>query len=215
MLFLAALGIFLLIYFRKRALLKKLANEKLFLASAMFLFIAYIAALPYLVKSFFLVRYLFFMLPLAYLFIALGTETIKSRRLRAAVIVAFVLLNCFALYTYYSGTTKPEWRKAVEFVDGNAVAGEVVVFDTGYSEIIYDYYDGSLEVFGLVKRNADVEDSKAYIKQVISELKQKNGVWLVLYRNFVTKDFYKQELEKELTLVNSTEFFEIKVHHFK
>ncbi len=213
--FFVGLAIFLIVYLRKREWLNRLISEKLFLALAAIMLVGYIALLPALIRSFFLIRYFFFLLPLAYLFIAAGLGIVKSRRLRFAVVAAFVLLNCFALYTYYSEATKPEWRQAVHFIDSSSSEGEAAVFDTGFSKIIYEYYNGQLEEFGSTERNAGINDSKEYLAQVMPELRQKKGVWLALYRNFVTKDFYVQELEKSFRLVLSTEdYAQLQIYHF-
>ncbi len=199
---------------KNNELQKAIDNQYLFVIGVIVVILTYLLLLPRLTSSFIPARYALFGLPALYIYFAYMIERMKSRKIAASLFALVIVLNCFALYTYYSHSTKPEWRESVTYLNEHAQEGDVIVLDTGFSEMLYRYYGGELEAYGLMERPFSLSRHREYIEQIKPELKQKRGVWLVFYRNFVTKDLYKESLEKNFTLVSEKEFKEIKVYQY-
>ncbi len=215
--FAMSFAVFLHFYNKKRKMLLKLVNnEALFILGVLAAILTYIIFLPKLLSSFIPARYSLFLLPAFYIYFAYGLDKIvKSKKMAAILLILVLALNSFALYSYYAKTTKPEWRETVEYINSNAQEGDAVVFDTGFSEIIYNYYGGKIEWYGLETRPFSFEKNREYIESIKPELKQGTGVWLVLYRNFVTKELYKESLGRDFRLVSEKEFKGIEIYYYK
>lgn len=210
----------LLVYFKNKegllSLIKSLFRPKIFVPALIIILALYVFLLNHLTHSIFVIRYFFYLLPVAYLLFAFGMVQVKNRKMVYALTMIFLLVNCFALFAYYSKTTKPEWKIAVAYIDGNMQDGEVALLDTGYSKMLFDYYNAKIPTIGLAKRHATLQDNKDFLAEELQNLKTKKGIWLVLSRNFLTKDLYKETLDKEsvFSLVLENDFNGIKVYHY-
>jgi len=213
-------AVFSLVYPKKERLFltifRKVFQQKIFVPLLVFALASYIYLLPHLVHSVFIVRYLFFLLPVAYLAFAFGIMNVTNRRLMAVLVLLVLLVNIFALFTYYSETTKPEWKAAIAYIDENSEEGEIALLDTGYSKMLFDYYNAKTQTIGLIKRHASLQDNQQFLEQITAELKTKKGVWLVLARNFLTKELYKAALDQDpaFKLSSSKDFYGVRVYYY-
>ncbi len=219
-LFVISFLIKVVVYFKNKefffSFIKKLFHPKVFVSALIIILALYVFLLNHLTHSIFIIRYFFFLLPIAYLLFAFGIMHTRSKRMVYALALIVLLVNCFALFSYYSDTTKPEWKQAIAFIDGNAEKGEIALLDTGYSKMLFDYYSAKIPTTGFIKRYATLQDNQDFLITTLPELKAKKGIWLVLARNFLTKDLYKETLDKDdnFTLISEKQFLGVKIYHY-
>ncbi|MBU0615718.1 MAG: hypothetical protein KJ601_06500 [Nanoarchaeota archaeon] len=126
------------------------------------------------------------------------------------LIIVVLIVNSFALYTYYSKPTKVEWNKAANYIEGGE--NQTILFSGSSipSTLIFDYY------YHYDYRRTDLsQDPKGL--DIIS-LNQ-SQVWLVLYksktRNWHELNSYKERLDACCELTDYKDFFEVRVYRYE
>ncbi len=118
-------------------------KEMLFLAGLAALGIVYLFSLKFTVESLSLVRHSYFIVPVLYVLMAKGILQLKSRKLKVLVVVIILVVNGFALHTYYESSTKPDWKGAIAYLAEKAPAGSMVIIDDSPSTLfLFNYYAG-------------------------------------------------------------------------
>jgi len=76
---------------------------------------------------------------------------LKSRKISAAFLTLFILLNLVSLRLYYlKDFVKENWRGATNYVEENSRKGDLVLFDPNYLGFAFDYYySGNLARAGI------------------------------------------------------------------
>lgn len=161
--------------------------------------------------SVFFVRYSFFLLPLFYVYVSYAAVKF-NKKCGFLLILILVLLNTFALYTYYTLPQKPQWREAVLFIEGFDLETDVILFDRGEgaNRMIYDYYsvDGSVDKIDIATVSNRIPDS-----DLSSELEKYGFGWLILSKNM--DDHYLRFMMENYRLVTSRKLNGISVYLFE
>lgn len=139
--------------------------------------------LPLLIVLFFPLRmhafqskHLIFAAPAYYLLLSMGLIKLKSRKVGAALLMLFILLNLASLRLYYlEGFIKEDWRTVANYVEENSRPGDLILFDPSYIGFAFDYYcSGSLDRVGVSAKS---------FPRIISTLRANyTRVWLI--RNY-------------------------------
>ena len=87
----------------------------------------------------FIVRYVLICLPFLLLMIAAGWVSCSQRWVAAVGLTLLVLLSLWSDRSYYSNSSKPDWRKAIEYITDNAHYGDKLAFDPAYGRIEFDH----------------------------------------------------------------------------
>jgi mannosyltransferase len=107
-----------------------------------------------------------------------------NRRFAMAIIAPLLLMNVASLVYDHTTERKEQWRDAAAYVDSKAAKGQMILFDAGYTEMPFRYYDRS----GLPGRGYPFDEALVHQQALGSEDLAKTtqgfpGVWLVLSHN--------------------------------
>ncbi|MEO7909906.1 MAG: glycosyltransferase family 39 protein [Roseiflexaceae bacterium] len=75
-----------------------------------------------------------------YLLLANGLLQLRSRQLVVAATLVLVLLNSLSLVGYYLNYEPEGWRAAASWLAPQVRAGDVILFNAGWTQIPFDYY---------------------------------------------------------------------------
>jgi hypothetical protein len=75
-----------------------------------------------------------------YLLLALGLLQLRFRPLIVAAALALVLLNGVSLVSYYRDFEPEGWRDAASWLAPQVRAGDIILFNAGWTQIPFDYY---------------------------------------------------------------------------
>ncbi|MBU1988491.1 MAG: glycosyltransferase family 39 protein, partial [Nanoarchaeota archaeon] len=158
------------------------------------IFVAYFAMLlnfqiPFISMFFTWSRYFIFLFPAGYFIIA-QTFFKMNKKPKIYLVILIILLNFFALYTYYSSTLKEEWIPAMEFLEftKDSTNGMIFVDEGGANMYLIDYYyNGNMDAVELAWRNKMLST-----EQVRDALQNKEFAWLILSRNWRRGEYYKK-----------------------
>ena len=127
-----------------------------------------------------------FLLPLFYLLISLGINSIKTRKLKSAAIILVLSFNLSSLVTYYQNPRfqRENWKDAVKEVEEKSTPQTLIVFNFPEPFAPFRFYESQKnDTFGVVKNfQFDQESTKI----LISKTQNKNHVFLFDYLSGLT-----------------------------
>lgn len=208
-----ALVVFYLVNLRYPAGRMKINYNVLAIVVSILLF-AYLAlvlnlAVPIIRKGFTWIRYFIFLSPAVYFIMALTLDKI-SRKARVVLLILILLTSAVSLEVYYTSQIKEQWSQSINFIEQTRDSGSGAIFiDEGGGNIaIADYYyRGSMPVIELAGR-----DSQMSLDQVKESMKNKDFAWLILSRNWIRGDYYKNMFDENFHLELSKEFYGVKLY---
>ena len=196
----------------------KRVNYIFFLLSLVVLII-YAIFIPKLISVTFF-RAVYFIVPYIIIFFAHRFLILKSKNMKYILAALFLIINFTALIMHYSIQTNADWRNASPFLDNHVTDDDIILFDKGTGYNIHSYYSQtSPDYFELTERiDPDrFNPDQIYVaseSDVLEKISTKKGVWLVLWRNWRTKDHFKEMLDKNLELNFSTSFEGITIYYY-
>jgi hypothetical protein len=204
-----------LVYFRKKF--------------SQFLFLAALIAIPFLgelivstVRPIFYDRTLIWTTIPLYLILAAGITQLKFRPLIILVLGVFGTLNLFSVGDYYRFFQKEDWKTAAGYVAYYAEKDDLVLFNSNFVEIPFNYYFRSyenkwriqvekqgipLDLFesGILEPEMTAND----IPELISLLHEHNRVWLVYSHESYTDPMglIPETLASQMKLTRTQDFY--------
>jgi hypothetical protein len=198
-----------------------------------FLFLATLFAIPFLGELIVSIRRPIFFdrtliwitIPL-FLVLAAGIAQLRFRYLIIVMVGIFGAINLFSVSDYYRFYQKEDWHTAAGYVANFAQKDDLVLFNSNFVEIPFDYYFKSYEQqysLQVVKHGVplDLFDSGILepmmttddIPGLISLLRGHNRVWLVYSHDSYTdpKGLIPQTLASKMKLIREREFYGGKV----
>jgi hypothetical protein len=202
------------VYFRKRFL--------------QFLFLAALFAVPFLGELLVSIRrpifydrtLIWITIPL-FLVMAAGIAQLKFRFLVILAVGILGTINVFSVSDYFRFYQKEDWYTAAGYVANFAEEDDLVLFNSNFVEIPFNYYFKAYErLYGIqvVKQGvpADLIDDEILepkmtdsdIPELISLLNGRTRVWLVYSHNWYTdpEGLIPQTLESEMELLRQRDF---------
>lgn len=194
-----------------------------------FLFLAALFAIPFLGELIVSIRRPIFFdrtliwttIPL-YLVLAAGVAQLKFRPLMIAVLVTLCTLNVFSVGDYYRFYQKEDWRAAAGYVGYFAEKDDLILFNSNFVEIPFNYYFRTYEDHYslLVKKQGipldlfgsgvlEPEMTANDIPEMISLLRGHDRVWLVYSHASYTDPMglIPQTLAAQKKLIRTREFY--------
>lgn len=125
----------------------------------------------------------------------------------------FLIVVIFSLFIYYSSPKKEQWKEATLFIENNIQAKEVVIIlgDTHFT--LFDYYQNGLEIIKVTIYANQLENQRE-LKDLIPQLQNKNGYWLVQSNSYKTKGIYQAYFDQDYTPIQEKSFLDIEVRHY-
>jgi hypothetical protein len=194
-----------------------------------FLFLAALFAIPFLGELIVSIRRPIFFdrtliwttIPL-YLVLAAGVAQLKFRTLMILVLGSLGTINLFSAVDYYRFYQKEDWRAAAGYVANFGEEDDLVLFNSNFVEIPFNYYFRTYEDLGYIQVEKqgvplDLFDSGIPepemtandIPRLISLLSGHDRVWLVYSHNSYTDPMglIPQTLASQMKLIRTSDFY--------
>jgi hypothetical protein len=194
-----------------------------------FLFLVVLFAVPFLGelivsvwRPIFLDRTLIWTTVPLILVLAAGVAQLKNRFLMILVLGSLVTINFFSVSDYFRFYQKEDWNTAAREVAGFAEKGDLVLFNSNFVEIPFDYYfkpyadyyDLQVEERGIPSdliESAFLEPTMTTndIPGLTSLLSGHNRVWLIYSHDSYTdpKGLVPQTLASRMKLIQNNDFY--------
>jgi hypothetical protein len=194
-----------------------------------FLFLAALFAVPFLGelivsirRPIFLDRTLIWITIPLFLVLAAGIAQLRFRLLMIAMVGILGTTSLFSAGDYYRFYQKEDWRTAAGYVANFAQKDDLVLFNSNFVEIPFDYYFKTYEnqYFIQVEKQGvplDLFDSgilepkmtESDIPKLLSLLRGHNRVWLVYSHNDYTDPMglIPQTLASKMKLIRKRDFY--------
>ncbi|MFH1037804.1 MAG: glycosyltransferase family 39 protein [PVC group bacterium] len=140
--------------------------------------------LPFIISKFFrpiyITRVTIAASPALYLLAAQGVKSIRNKIIQIIIgsIIVFILL--INLRGYYAEVKKERWREVVKYIESEAQAGDLLIFNSGsYLRNIFNYYSTRTDILKRSSPTGDLVDDNNI--QKLAQITQKQRrVWLIL-----------------------------------
>ncbi|HSE83877.1 MAG TPA: glycosyltransferase family 39 protein [Thermodesulfobacteriota bacterium] len=130
-----------------------------------------------------------------YILIAKGISNINHRYVKAAVIGMVVIGSAVNVWGYHTGTNKEQWRGVADYVDTNALAGDLVLFNADFCQFSFDYYSARTDLIKKPLPYNEVDEEN--IKNLRPVVRGHDRVWVILaYTGNDNKERVKQTLNE-------------------
>ncbi len=201
-----------------------LNSEKIFL---LFLWLFVPVILPFIISLFstpiYHIKYTIPALPAFYLLAASGINNIRNRYCRLTVIITLIAFSLPAIRWYHTTVHKAQWREVVSFIDTNAKADDILLFNTFISkDLLFNYYSGRDDLIkknDLIKkdfpeRNRDEVDEK-YLEDLDQMVKGHSRVWVILSISGKNRELIKKRLLENYRLLYQRQYVGIMLYRFE
>ena len=132
--------------------------------------------------------------PAFYLLAARGIRSLQNKIIQVIIGVIIAGLLLVTLPGYYRQIKKERWREAVRYIESQAQAGDLLIFNAAaYLENIFNYYSGRTD---LLKRGSPTGDlvNNNNVGKISGIIGKKCRVWLVLCQSGDRLELMKKEL---------------------
>lgn len=173
--------------------------------------ILYFSVSLILLKGTFLIRHLLFLSPFFYFVVSFQTFSIKNKPLKISIVILILILFLIPTILFYETNRKADWKEAINFIESNELENEIIAMEDGHSIYAFEiYYHGKSELFPIIAEHPPADS------EFLSRIEDKNGIWLVLSRNWFSKDYYKYRIQEVYgNPIIQQEFKDIAVYFFK
>lgn len=148
------------------------------------------------------IRHFIFIVPPYFILSALGMSKLKGRKF-IFLIVSFLVLSVFPIYSYYGNVNNPQYKEAVRFLESNATK-ELIIVNLPSVAVPFNYYSDKLEN---VKGVNNLEEAE---KLSLSQ----NSLWLVLSTKYADKNI-DSYFKANYRLAESKSFHDISIYHYR
>jgi len=157
-----------------------------------------------------------------FLLLAAGIVQLRFRFLMVAAVGIFAIINLFFAGDYYRFYQKEDWRTAAGYVANFAEKDDLILFNSNFVEIPFNYYFKEYENLYRIQVNKqgiplDLFDSAILepemtasdIPTLISLIDEHDRVWLVYSHNWYTDpmELIPQTLASEMELIRQRDFY--------
>ena len=175
-------------------------------------------------RSFSLIRHILFIAPLLYIFISRGilyiNNTKQRNKMKKNIFLFLILIMVFNVVTlsyYYAQTTKAPWREATTFIESNFHSQPILLSRSGSNVDLVKYYVGDdVKIINLSWRRHRWSSKRFYLnkEQIKEKLIGESGFWLIVSRDVITNDVYKEVLKNNYVLDIKKEYKELELYHY-
>lgn len=185
--------------------------------------------LPFLISKFYYsiyrIRYTIGASLALYLLTAKGINNIKFssikrirninfdyKYLKLVIIGIIITLSLVKISSYYERVDKEQWRDAVYYIETNAETGDLLLFNAGFTQDVFDYYSKRTD---LVKRGLPSKVDEDNIKELEPTVQGYNRVWVILSHSRDYKGLIKQTMSQSYNLVAYKGYRGIEIYLFQ
>lgn len=194
-------------FVRKAKLLSENKNVFVFV-SIMFIILYYVSL--NILTTITLVRATIFLFPLIIIFFCKRVLSFKNGYV---LLLLFLIVSIIGLFMLYNVNSNSNWRSTSKYLE-KEVKEDTVIFDKGIGYNMFSYY--SNKSISYITTNEKLYNGTIIVipKEEIYE-KINDSVWLVTWRNWRTKEYYKNVLDEKYTLQFEKNFSDINIYKYK
>jgi uncharacterized membrane protein len=116
-----------------------------------------------------------------YILVARGIQELKGKSLQRLTILLIVLLSLTSIWGYYITTDNEQWRETAGYIETNGFDGDLVMINTWYCHIPFDYYfNASGKIDREVFPRWDFIVDEENVKSLPDYVQDRKRIWLVL-----------------------------------
>lgn len=123
--------------------------------------------------------------------------------LKLVIIAIIITISLVNVYSYYINVDKEQWRDAVDYIETNAEAGDLLLFNAGFTQdYVFDYYSKRSD---LVKKPFPSNTryvNEENIKELEPTVQGYDRVWVILSHSRDSLGLIKQTLSQSYNLVD-------------
>jgi len=145
------------------------------------------------------VKYIIALSPVYYLLISYGITNMRKRSHQVVFAILITSLNIASLWNYHYNERyrSEDWRGIVKYVSAGLAGSDVIIFDAGHMQTLFDYYcKCDIKKIRLNPRLTD--DREEAFKNIEKEIAPHKNIWLILSHNWKNGDYYKRLLDVHL-----------------
>jgi len=145
------------------------------------------------------VKYIIALSPVYYLLISYGITNMRKRSHQFVFAILITSLNIASLWNYHYNERyrSEDWRGVVKYVSAGLAGSDVIIFDAGHMQTLFDYYcKCDIKKIRLNPRLTD--DREEAFKNIEKEIAPHKNIWLILSHNWKNGDYYKRLLDVHL-----------------
>ncbi|MBI5747573.1 MAG: glycosyltransferase family 39 protein [Nitrospinae bacterium] len=146
------------------------------------------------------VKYIIALSPVYYLLISYGITNMRRMSHQVVFAILITFLNIASLWNYHYNEIyrSEDWRGVVKYVSAGLTGSDVIIFDAGHMQTLFDYYcKCDIKKIRLNPRLTD--DREEAFKNIEKEIAPHKNIWLILSHNWKNGDYYKRLLDVHLT----------------
>ncbi len=158
-----------------------------------------------------------------YILVAKGIKNINSHFARLAIMTIIAVLSLRVLFGYYyPHIEKEQWREAAKYLDINAQAGDLLVFNCYLCQKwVFDYYSKKNDMRKMAftkKLQPSYDDKSINVKELIPSVDGYSKIWYIqcLSEGYLDdKELIKKRLTEYYKLLDQKNFFAIEIYSFE
>ncbi len=134
-----------------------------------------------------------------YLLVAKGIRDISNNYVKFVTVGLIVGLSLATVLECYAQVNKYRWREAVNYLEGNARSGDLVLFSPQFNRIPFDYYSRRTDLTEQPFPGRGKKVDEESIKQLASIVEGHDRVWVILAHD-VRQELSKKKLRESYRL---------------
>lgn len=176
-------------------------------------------AYSYLVSPIFGAKYLIFSSIPLYILAAKGIDYLRPK-FKIASILLIAVFSLIEINSYYKHVQKEQWREATNFLEQEAMNGDLILFNAGFGlKNGFAYYakrdDLDKRPFPKSSEEVNLPITESNIKELRDYVKKRNRVWIVYSHSLDKEDVIYNELAANYAYVSNTDFAGITIYLFE
>jgi len=142
-----------------------------------------------------------------YILIAHGLSIIYNKKIILVILVLIIVLSIGNIGIYYGETNKERWKEATDFVESEAYAGDLLIFNAGFGlDKAFNFYAKRND---LIKRRfpeIGYEVNQNQIDELSPMLLNQQNVWLILTHSRDKDNLIIKNLKINFDLIQQREY---------
>ena len=188
----------------------------------LFLWLLIPILIPFIVSQFsvlsvpiFKIRYILVASLAFYILVAKGISNINNKLIKSVTISVIIAFSLLSIWRYHTSLHKEQWREAVKYIDTNVHSGDLLLFNAGIQDLVYNYYSQRdlplKKSYPETTRNVD----DVNIKELLPTVEGYQRVWVILSHEGENANLITDKLNEIYNLAFYKKYIGIKIYLFE
>lgn len=150
-----------------------------------------------------------------YILVSKGINNIRHKYLKLIVISVVIVFSLVYIRGYYNKINKEQWRDVANYIDTNANNGDLLLFNSGIQDIIFNYYSKRTDLIKKPFPEKGIQVDEENIKELELTVEGYKGVWVILSHSGDEKGLIIKKLIEAYNLSYQEKYVGIKIYFFE